>query len=173
MTTATAQKIAVKPLNQYPTALMTPDQTKTLLGCLAADPDKLQALANDMESQGNFLWMVFTKRAKSVGLNLELNLVAFVVFGLLENPAMSTQVVHAIYHDVIRRAPRCTEQDVANAEQLKIMYTLSDFVNMFPMGLPSESSFEKAWDEQKQKADLPGGDNMLDSEKFYNVWTSN
>lgn len=172
MSTAANQKIAVKPLNLYPTALMTQEQTKTLLSCLTADPDRLQALANDMESTRNFMWMVFTKRAKAVGLNLELNLVAFVVFGMLENPAMSTQMVHTIYHDVIRRAPRCTEQDVANVEQLKVMYTLSDFVNLFPMGLPSESSFEKAWDEQKQDADLPGGDNMLDTEKFFNVWTA-
>lgn len=169
----TIQKNAVKPLNQYPTAVMTEQQTKTLLSCMMADPVKLQALAADMEAERNFLWMVFTKRAKVVGLNLELNLVAFVVCGLLENPAMSTQMVHAIYHDVIRRAPRCTEQDAANAEQLKAMYTLTDFVHMFPMGVPSESSFEKAWADQKQKADSPGGDNMLDSEKFYNVWTGN
>lgn len=169
---STAKVLAVKPLNQYPTALMTEEQTKMLLSCMMADPAKLQGLANDMEAQRNFLWMVFTKRAKAVGLNLELNLVAFVALGLLENPAMSTQVVHAIYHDVIRRAPRCTEQDVANAEELKKLYTLSDFVHMFPMGVPSESSFHKAWDEQKQNADLPGGDNMLDTEKFYNVWTA-
>lgn len=171
MTTATIQKIAVKPLNQYPTALMTKSQTETLMGCLTADPDRLQALAKDMEEKRNFLWMVFTKRAKSVGLNLELNLVAFVVFGLLENPAMSTQMVHAIYHHHTRGCDH-KSSDALKA-QLEREYTLSEFVNMFPMGMPSESSFEKAWDEQKQNADLPGGDNMLDTEKFYNVWTSN
>jgi hypothetical protein len=170
MTTATIQKTAVKPLNQYPTSLMTPDQTKILLSCLAADPEKLQALANDMESQGNFLWMVFTKRAKSVGLNLELNLVVFVVLGLLENPAMSTQMVHTIYHDRTRGCDH-KSSDALKA-QLEQQYTLNDFIMMFPMGLPSESSFEKAWDDQKQNADLPGGDNMLDSEKFYNVWNA-
>lgn len=169
---STAKLLAVKPLNQYPTALMTEEQTKALMSCMIADPNKLQALSADMEAQRNFLWMVFTKRAKSVGLNLELNLVAFVVLALLDNPAQSTQMVHAIYHDVIRRAPRCTEQDVANVEQLKIMYTLSDFVNMFPMGVPSETSYEKAWDDQKQSPDSPGGDNKLDTEKFFNVWTA-
>jgi hypothetical protein len=158
MTNAAAPQIAVKPLNKYATSLMSDHQSETLLGCMMADPEKLEALDKDMQEKRNFLWMVFTTRAKSVGLNLELNLVAFVVFGLLKNPAQSTQVVHAIYHDAKRR------------DTLGTVYTLNDFVMMFPNGFPTEAAYESAWNEQKRDNTDGGPDNKLDTDLFAAVW---
>lgn len=156
---ATIQKTAVKPLNLYPTALMTNHQSDTLMGCMLADPEKLKDMDADMRAKNNFLWMVFSKRAESVGLKLELNLVAFVVVGLLQNPAMSTQLVHAIYHAAKKR------------NLLDEVYTLVDFTMLFANGFPTESSYERAWLEQKRDPKGGGSDNMLDTDLFAAVWS--
>lgn len=156
---ATIQKTAVKPLNLYPTALMSNHQSETLMSCMLADPEKLKEMAADMEAKNNFLWMVFTKRAKSVGLDLELNLVAFVVFGLLENPAMSTQIVHMIYH-AAKKANRLDQQ-----------FQLHDFIMIFANGFPAPKSYEQAWLEQKRDPKGGGSDNMLDTDLFAAVWS--
>lgn len=155
---AIVSKTAVKPLNLYPCTLMNDHQSETLMSCMLADPEKLKELSADMEAKGNFLWMVFTKRAKSMGLDLELKLVAFVVFGLLENPAMSTQIVHCIYHAAKKKGT------------LEQQFTLNDFVMVFANGFPAESSYEKAWHEQKRDCTHGGSDNMLDTDLFAAVW---
>jgi len=167
---ATIQKNAVKPLNKYATTLMSSHQSETLMGCMLADPEKLKALAADMEESKNFLWLVFTKRAEAVGLKLELNLVAFVVFGLLENPAQSTQMVHAIYHAATRRMTQASSQEEANAKALETVYTLTDFVMMFPNGFPTEAAYEKAWEAQKRDNSAGGPDNSLDTDAFFELW---
>lgn len=155
MLKATVTNNGVKPINKWPTVGMDTATMNAMLNILVAEADKVQQVANELESTKNFLWLVFTKRAKAYGLILEPRLCVFVVCTLLENPAQSTQLLHALYHFQRER----------NALESELTFEVFN-MQIFPMGYPSMTSWQQAWEAQKDKEHQ----NLLDSEHFYTPW---
>ncbi len=159
----------VKPLNMFECQSMDNEQTNMMLGCSIADPAKLTTVIASMDSSRDFLWQVFSKRAKAVGLNLEDKLRMFIVGAVLQNPAQSTQMLHAIYHDHTKAVQGKSE--AALLARLEEVYTLDAFCHLFPIGFPTEESWRAAWEAQKCDTLVFGSDNLLDTSAFFVKWS--
>lgn len=140
-------------LEGYTTVPMSSEQTQLLLILLQVPLSEI--LKNSPDAMETFAIQVAKRRLIAAQVEVD-DQVLFIIADWSTSPGDIVMICHAVSHlyaDIQRPV------------------TLSDFVNIFPMGIPSKDSLGKFWDYQKGRNHNVGVDNMLD-QMVPSVWPS-
>ena len=134
----------LKKLYELPVRPMTIEESHLLVMILSSDRDEVELTENDFRG---FLPAVFAKRLAYHQVKVSAGLFYFIT-SLLRTPAHATVWVWTLAN--MRKDPTG-------------IITISQWVNTFAEGVPTEQSYDTAWDSQKD----PRGGNLLDQPKTW------
>lgn len=122
----------IKPLYEYPTEPMSQENSRLLLGMIVAG-HKDAAMPNELKLGSTY--RIIEGRNPRKAHELAIGFVSM----LCNSPGKCVQWAHTLH-------------------QIGEGATLTDLINKFPMGFPSDASYLQAWDDQKDS-----GINKLDN----------
>lgn len=126
--------MSVKTLDQFPTAPMTLQETEIFANLLIGEMGGVELTPELMEMlEADFVGQVVAKRMEVFGGEATPHLRTLITFLAKGNPGRGLMLMSAVQ----KRTPAGEKNTVAT------------FAEIFPMGFPTEDSYDQAWREQK------------------------
>lgn len=126
--------MSVKTLDQFPTAPMTLQETEIFANLLIGEMGGVELTPELMEMlEADFVGQVVAKRLQVFGGEATPHLRALITFMAKGNPGRGLMLMFAV------------QKNTPTGEK----NTIATFAEIFPMGFPTEDSYDQAWREQK------------------------